>query len=87
MERPSSEERDNRNDHATIVFPVALRFLPAFRLFSKKPNTMRTMSTALVFCMREVAAALAKGLFGYVNYNSQMEIDRMHENTQIRQKG
>ena len=83
MERPSSEERDNRNDHATIVFPVALRFLPAFRLFSKKP----TMSTALVFCMREVAAALAKGLFGYVNYNSQMEIDRMHENTQIRQKG
>lgn len=47
---------------------------------------MRKISVAIVICLREAGSLLAKGLFGYVNYNSQMEIDRMHENTQMQQK-
>jgi hypothetical protein len=47
---------------------------------------MKKISVAIVKCLREAGSVLAKGLFGYVNYNSQMEIDRMHENTQMQQK-
>jgi len=58
----------------------------AFRLIFKKPERMRKISVAIVICLREAGSVLAKGLFGYINYNSQMEIDRMHENTQMQQK-